>query len=134
MKYRADTVFYRIGRWIWIPFTLVCIWFSNYGYGKYHQLFECSFKNMTGLPCPGCGGTRALYYLFQGKIFISFQYHPVVLYGVLAYLHFMGLYFYRSRFDPNKAAIKEIPIPVYAYIAIGVIIIQWIIKVLRILL
>lgn len=89
---------------------------------------------MTGLPCPGCGGTRALYYLFKGNILISFQYHPVVIYGVLAYLHFMGLYYYRHRSGKNRTEIRTIQIPVYVYIAIAVIIVQWIIKILRILL
>lgn len=133
MKLKADTVFYRIGQWIWIPFLLFGFWFVRYGYSHYHQIFDCSFYAVTGLPCPGCGGTRAFYYLFAGDFVRSFQFHPVILYGVFAYFHFMGLYFYRHHISRQKM-IKEIQIPVYLYIAIGIILLQWLVKILRILL
>jgi hypothetical protein len=35
----------------------------------YHGEFTlCLFKNITGLPCPGCGMTRAFLFLGHGKI------------------------------------------------------------------
>lgn len=133
MKLKADTVFFRIGQCILIPFILFGLWFVRTGYDRYHPLLECTFYRVTGLPCPGCGGTRAFYYLFQGELLKSIEYHPVVLYGVLAGLHFMGLYFYRHHFD-GKNTYKEIQIPIYFYLAIAVILIQWIVKILVILL
>lgn len=42
----------------------------------------CVFHWLTGLYCPGCGGTRALKYLLQGKILSSIQYHPLVFYVI----------------------------------------------------
>ncbi|MGN0372670.1 MAG: DUF2752 domain-containing protein [Enterocloster sp.] len=50
------------------------------------QGFPCLFQLFTGLYCPGCGGTRALRALLHGKLILSFQYHPLVLYGLLAVL------------------------------------------------
>lgn len=44
----------------------------------------CLFHAMTGLYCPGCGGTRAVGYLLQGRLLLSLRYHPLVLYAVLA--------------------------------------------------
>lgn len=44
------------------------------------QGFPCLFHLMTGLYCPGCGGTRAVRALFRGDLAMSFQYHPLVLY------------------------------------------------------
>jgi hypothetical protein len=36
---------------------------------KYGMFFpQCSFKKMTGLYCPGCGATRALYALVHGDL------------------------------------------------------------------
>lgn len=134
MKLRVDTIFYRIGQFIWIPFIIIGLWFNHHGYDKYHQLLECSLRKITGFPCPGCGGTRAFCYLFSGEFIKSFLYHPVVIYGICAYLHFMGLYFYRHHFNRNDKNEKEIQIPIYIYIAIAVILIQWLAKILRILL
>lgn len=40
----------------------------------------CLFHRLTGLYCPGCGGTRALYLFLRGQWAASFVYHPLVLY------------------------------------------------------
>lgn len=40
----------------------------------------CMFHTITGLYCPGCGGTRAVKQLLHGNLLMSFQYHPLVLY------------------------------------------------------
>ncbi len=45
----------------------------------------CIFYSLTGLYCPGCGGTRAVLELWHGQIFRSFYYHPIVLYTVCLY-------------------------------------------------
>ncbi|MBE5988368.1 uncharacterized protein DUF2752 [Lacrimispora xylanisolvens] len=46
----------------------------------------CIFHSLTGLYCPGCGGTRAVRTLLQGDLRMSVQYHPLVLYTVIAVL------------------------------------------------
>ncbi len=43
----------------------------------------CMFRTMTGFYCPGCGGTRAVTYLFEGNLIMSFIYHPLILYMVI---------------------------------------------------
>ena len=40
----------------------------------------CLFRLLTGLYCPGCGGTRAVKALLRGHIVQSFMYHPLVPY------------------------------------------------------
>ena len=57
--------------------------------------------------------------------------NPAVIYGVLAYFHFMALYFYRKHIS-RRLAEKEIHIPYYMYAAIAVILTQWVIKLIRI--
>ena len=51
------------------------------------------FHHVTGLYCPGCGGTRALLFLLSGHPILSFVYHPLVLYIAIlsAYLLFRHL-------------------------------------------
>lgn len=39
----------------------------------------CPFANLTGIPCPGCGMTRALVLLLQGDLKQSVQYHPLLI-------------------------------------------------------
>jgi hypothetical protein len=37
----------------------------------------CMFQNATGLPCPGCGMTRAILRLSQGDLVGSLRMHPL---------------------------------------------------------
>ena len=132
-QYRVDEVFYLMGKLIFIPFCVFGIWFSYKGFDLLGDSFFCTFKKVTGFPCPGCGGTRAFVYLFQGDIYKSIKLNFSVIYGVIAYLHFMILFFYRKHIS-KKTRTKEISIQFYLYGAVVVILGQWLIKVVRILL
>ena len=50
------------------------------------SLPPCLFFGLTGLYCPGCGGTRAFTALLHGRLLESLIYHPVVVYGTVIYL------------------------------------------------
>lgn len=130
-KYRADEFFYRIGKIVWLPFCLIGIWFSHGGYDSLKGWMMCAIREKCGLPCPGCGITRAFYYLFQGNLWESFRLNPTVIFGVLAYLHFMSVYFYRSHVSGTIRG-REIRIPFYAYTAVTVMLIQWAVKIVNI--
>ncbi len=52
----------------------------------------CMFQKITGLYCPGCGGTRAVKAFFQGRLLVSFLYHPLVLYCALVAVVFLVSY------------------------------------------
>ena len=45
---------------------------------------QCMFHAITGWYCPGCGGTRALYFFLPGHWIKSFVYQPLVLYTFVA--------------------------------------------------
>lgn len=47
------------------------------------QGLPCLFQLITGLYCPGCGGTRAAVYLLHGQFKQSLLYHPLVPYMAL---------------------------------------------------
>ena len=40
----------------------------------------CAFHMLTGLYCPGCGGTRAVRALMHGRLLLSLRLHPFVCY------------------------------------------------------
>ncbi len=50
---------------------------------------QCQFNMLTGLYCPGCGGTRAAIAFFSGHWLKSFLYHPFVPYCGILYIAFM---------------------------------------------
>ena len=132
-KIRIDTFFYHIGKIIWLPALIAGSWFTKTGFETYKGYMACSIYRMTHIPCPGCGGTRAVYHFFLGHFKESFCFHPVVIIGVIAYLHFMLLYFLRKHIC-NTINQKEIHIEYYVYLLSGVTVIQWLVKVIGILL
>ena len=86
----------------------------------------CVFQELTGLYCPGCGGTSAVKALLKGDVITSILYHPLILYVVFVAVLFAFSYLiyaktknpkFRLHFD-NK----------YAYIGIGIIVINFVIK------
>jgi hypothetical protein len=51
----------------------------------------CVFHHVTGLNCPGCGGTRAFFALVHGDLLRSIRYNPMTL------LLLLGLGFWLLR-------------------------------------
>ena len=39
--------------------------------------YVCPFRALTGLPCPGCGMTRAWISLLHGDLSAAFRFHPL---------------------------------------------------------
>ena len=37
----------------------------------------CPFRNLTGLPCPGCGMRRAWFAFFRLELLTAFRFHPM---------------------------------------------------------
>lgn len=52
--------------------------------------YQCPFRAILGIPCPGCGMTRALVCLLHGDLKSSLYYHPMLIFTGLAAL--AGLY------------------------------------------
>ena len=65
----------RSPRWAAPAAIIVCflgaagyVWLSNPTSGGAFDTPTCIVKLTTGLDCPGCGGTRAFYYLLHGDL------------------------------------------------------------------
>lgn len=43
----------------------------------------CPFSTVMGIYCPGCGGTRAVRALLEGRLLASLWYHPLVPYAAV---------------------------------------------------
>lgn len=88
----------------------------------------CYFHQLTGLYCPGCGGTRAWIALLHGHFLHSLVYHPVVLYGTSVYLVYvlsnLRALLPHMRHTPSGMAFRNS----YLYAAVILILGNWILK------
>ncbi len=87
----------------------------------------CALLKLTGLYCPGCGGTRAFLLLTKGHFAASFFYHPIVMYAAV-----VGGWYILSHtieyISKGKLIIGMRYRDIYLYIAMTLILINWIVK------
>src|ERR1700690_3881863 len=50
----------------------------RYAPARVHFYPVCVFHALTGLQCPGCGGTRAMYHLLHGDFGGAFRMNPLL--------------------------------------------------------
>ena len=55
---------------------------------KDREEMQCVFYNLTGLYCPGCGGTRAVYSMLKFNILDAIRYNITVPFGIFVYLYY----------------------------------------------
>ena len=76
---------------------------------------RCSFRALTGFDCPGCGTSRALHSLANGRIIEAFSYNPILF---LAIPTVIILIF-------SKRARRSVALPIVVLI---VILLYWVIR------
>lgn len=87
---------------------------------------DCVFHARTGYYCFGCGGTRAVRALLQGRIIESMSYHIFPVYVTLVMVVFLisCLASFLSKGRVRALRLR----PVYGYILIVLIVAQCIVK------
>ena len=88
-RHSVNDILFFMGWLLLIPFTILALFYNIGWIHPTHWLPPCLFHFVTGLPCPGCGGTRAFVSLLKGDLIHSFLYHPVVPFCFLLYVIFM---------------------------------------------
>ena len=122
-----ENAFYIAG-WLFLAVAgvLFLVWkFTGFTIGAY--LPPCMFHAMTGLYCPGCGGTRAVYALLRGEVGMSLFYYPFVFYAAV-----LGTWFMVSQ-TIERLSRHTLPIglrfrPVYLWIALILILVNFFVK------
>ncbi|MFV0420396.1 MAG: DUF2752 domain-containing protein [Dysgonomonas sp.] len=76
------------------PVVIVYVYYSIYDMMGNNAL--CTFREATGLECPGCGGQRSLHYLLHGNILQALHYNLffVIALPFLAYFYVMAIRVY----------------------------------------
>lgn len=77
-----------------LPIAVIFVYFAIYDMAGNNAL--CSFKGLTGLECPGCGGQRSLHFLLHGNILMALRYNAffVIAMPFLAYFYIMAVRVY----------------------------------------
>lgn len=89
-------------------------------------LRECGMKMVFGIPCPGCGGTRALISIFKGRLLDAFCYNSFVVYCVAVYVVFFASH---TVSKISNGRVKGLPFKSwYISVAVGILLIQYILK------
>lgn len=84
----------------------------------------CTFKSVTGLYCPGCGGTRAVISFVTGHWLKSFMYNSFVPYCGILYILFMakGTRAFISKGKYQYMKFRDI----YVFCGIAILLIQFV--------
>jgi hypothetical protein len=86
----------------------------------------CPFHAFTGLYCPGCGSTRAIFQLLQGNLIAAFRYNPltvVFLFTLLAY----SLFYVWTRMTKKPFSGFFLK-PLWIWLLLAVILLFWILR------
>lgn len=124
---REETTLYWIGLVILVLTLTAAIIVKITGFSLPEFFPGCVFLRLTGLYCPGCGGTRAVAYLFGGHPINSFFSHPLVPYTAV----FGGWYLAShtvERLSKGRFGIGMRYRDVYVYAAVVIVVINCIVK------
>ena len=86
----------------------------------------CLFLAMTGLYCPGCGGTRAVWYLLHGHLCLSFRFHPLVPYTAMVLL-MEAMTFFAAKVSGNGKLYLGHE-KGFLYLAVGIVAVNFAVK------
>lgn len=140
-KRPTDSKLYILGLILAVPIVLL-LFLQNSGainFDVTDLISPCLFHRLSGLYCPGCGGTRAVKALLEGRPVACFFYHPFVLYCAVIYILFMTShtleYILQKRSPHKKPFVRGFQARLsYLYVGVILILSQWLVKNLLVIL
>ena len=104
-------IFQLIGLFLILGIPMMMLLFSSSKDIENSHSF-CVFLNVTGLPCPGCGITKSIYFLFTGNIEKSIHYHAG---GILLPVLLVSVPFFKHKLTSDKYIYCGIAFLFFAY-------------------
>ncbi len=95
----------------------VVFFFNPSTYGFYPT---CLFHQLTGLNCPGCGATRALYALLHGNLQIALRDNALFV-GSIAVAAVMGARFVFQKRQNPRTVFRLAPGFIWSYLAVALV-------------
>lgn len=123
---RTRQVAITLGSWMILAAGAAILFFFNPSLPSNQFFPKCPFYWVTGLQCPGCGATRALYHLLHLHPITAFKFNPLfvltlpfIIYGFLGFtVNAIAARPYRRLFVP----------PFYLWAWLVLIIFFWIFR------
>lgn len=111
--------------------TFVILKTTNFKSFLFEGTPDCFFERLTGIFCPGCGLTRASVSFFDGKIITSFLYNAIVPYAAFSYGYLMIRQTLHYLIKTKPSTVRMLLN--FVYVGAGILVVQWIIKVILLL-
>lgn len=64
---------------ILLPILLIVLYYKYYATSGDVWSVQCTFHDITGWQCPGCGGQRAFYYLLHGEFLLALRHNLLII-------------------------------------------------------
>jgi Protein of unknown function (DUF2752) len=80
----------------------------------------CTFHSLTGLNCPGCGATRALYALLHGNLRLAFKDNALLL-VLLALLTIWSARIFFQKLKKQPATFNVPPKFLWTLLVVGIV-------------
>lgn len=99
--------------------------------------YGCLLKKMTGIPCPGCGGSRSFVMALHGDFYHSIQMNPMglLVLTILVFIALVQIFLLADSFGYGRAVVTGIRrlfepriLAFAAYLMAAVALGQWIFK------
>ena len=83
----------------------------------------CTFRSITGLPCPGCGATRAAYQLMHGNVGAALEFNALAVLVIFPLM--IGYYLAWAVPRLGGPEFVKLRVPVWLVSSMGVLVFAW---------
>lgn len=123
---RARQLMITAGVWLSLAAVAIFLFFFNPASPANQWFPKCPFRQVTGMQCPGCGSTRALYQLLHLHPIAAFKLNPLLIL-TLPFIVYGFLGFTRSAIMGRPQRRLFIP-PIYLWAWLFLLIFFWIFR------